>query len=90
MVVYALARYLLATELRSDQFQVNLLFRPLGYANALGILAGLGAVLAVAFTVRAPTRPVRALAAASLAPLTAALWLTASRASALAVLVGLS
>jgi hypothetical protein len=89
VVLYALARYLLAPSLESDQFQVNLLFRPLGYANALGIFAGLGAVLAVAFTVRAPTRPVRALAAASLAPLTAALWLTASRASALAVLVGL-
>ena len=46
-------------------------------------------MLAVALTARAQTRVGRALAAASLAPLTAALWLTASRASALAVAVGL-
>ena len=42
VVVYALARYLISAELRPDQSQVNLLFRPLGYANALGIFAGLG------------------------------------------------
>jgi hypothetical protein len=89
VVVYALAHYLLAPELRSDEFQVNLLFRPLGYANALGIFAGVGGVLAVALTARAGTQPLRALAAASLAPLAAAVWLTSSRASALAVVVGL-
>ena len=89
VVVYALARYLLAPELRSDQFEVNLLFRPLGYANALGIFAGLGGVLAVALTARAAAQSLRSLAAASLAPLAAAIWLTSSRASALAVVVGL-
>ena len=89
VVVYALARYLLAPELRSDQFEVNLLFRPLGYANALGIFAGLGGVLAVALAARAAAQSLRALAAASLAPLAAAIWLTSSRASALAVVVGL-
>src|SRR5947208_10760107 len=89
VVVYALARYLLAPELRSDQFQVNLLFRPLGYANALGIFAGLGGVLAAALTARAGTQWLRSLAAASLAPLAAAVWLTSSRASALAVAVAL-
>jgi O-antigen ligase len=89
VVVYALARYLLASELRSDQFELNLLFRPLGYANALGILAGLGAVLAVALTARAGTHWLRSLAAASLAPLAAAVWLTSSRASGLAVAIGL-
>jgi hypothetical protein len=90
VVVYALARYLLAHELRSDQFQVNLLFRPLGYANALGIFAGLGAVLAVALTARAATPLLRSLAAVSLAPFAAAISLTSSRASALAVVVGLA
>ena len=90
VVLYALAKYLLQPELRSDQFQVNLLFRPLGYANALGILAGLGAVLALALTVRAETPVLRSLAAASLAPLAAGVTLTSSRASALAVAVGLA
>jgi O-Antigen ligase len=89
VVVYALARYLLVSEVRSDQFQVNLLFRPLGYANALGIFAGLGVVLAVALTARAAPPWLRTLAAASLAPLAAAVSLTSSRASALAVAVGL-
>jgi O-antigen ligase len=89
VVVDALARYLLAPELRSDQFQVNLLFRPLGYANALGIFAGLGAVLAVALTARVGEQWLRSFAAASLAPLAAAVWLTSSRASALALVIGL-
>jgi O-antigen ligase len=90
VVLYALAKYLLQPQLRSDQFQVNLLFRPLGYANALGIFAGLGAVLAAALTARAATPVLRSLAAASLAPLAAAISLTSSRASALAVAVGLA
>ncbi|MFL6030969.1 MAG: O-antigen ligase family protein [Gaiellaceae bacterium] len=90
VIVYALVKYLLAHELRSDQFQVNLLFRPLGYANALGIFAGLGAVLAVALTARAATPLLRSLAAASLAPFAAAISLTSSRASALALVVGLA
>jgi O-Antigen ligase len=90
VVGYALARYLLAHRLESDPFQVNLLFRPLGYANAVGIFAGLGAILAVALTAHASSRGERALAAASLAPFTAAVSLAASRASALAVVIGLA
>jgi len=88
VVVYALARYLL--ELPSDQFELNLLFRPLGYANAVGIFAGLGVVLAVALTARATTPVLLSLAAASLAPFAAAISLSSSRASALAVAVGLT
>jgi hypothetical protein len=51
VITYGLARYLVAFERRPDEFQGNLLFRPLGYANAMGILAGLGIVLAVGFAV---------------------------------------
>jgi hypothetical protein len=89
VVAYALVRYLLGPKLYSDEFQANFLFRPLGYANALGIFTGLAAILSVAFAVRAPSRVLRALAAASVAPLAAAVYLTSSRASALAVVVGL-
>jgi len=90
VIVYALARYLLAPTAGPDQFQVNLLFRPLGYANAVGIFAGVAAVLAVGLAARGSSPWLRAPAAASLAPLTAAICLTASRASALAVVVGLA
>ena len=89
VITYGLARYLVAFERRPDEFQGNLLFRPLGYANAMGILAGLGIVLAVGFAVRAPSQGLRALAAASVAPFAAAIWLSSSRASAVAVAVGL-
>jgi O-Antigen ligase len=90
VVIDGLARYLVAFERRPDEFQGNLLFRPLGYANAMGILAGLGIVLAIGLSVRAPAPGLRALAAASVAPFAAAVWLTSSRASALAVAVGLA
>ena len=90
VVTYGLARYLVAFERRPDEFQGNLLFRPLGYANAVGILAGLGTILAVGFAVRAPSKGLRALAAASVAPFAAAVWLTSSRASGIAVVVGVA
>ena len=89
VVAYALARYLSAPRIQPSEIEGNLLFRPLGYANALGILAGAAAILAVVLTVRARIRVVRTLAAASVAPLAAALTLTSSRASALALVVGL-
>jgi hypothetical protein len=88
VVVYALARYLFALEPRSDQFQVNLLFRPLGYANAVGIFAGIASIAAIVLAVRGPDRLLRRLALASVAPLTAAVCLTTSRASALAIALG--
>jgi len=90
VVVYALLRYLLHPASRFDQFQAALLFRPLGYANALGILAGLGAVLAVGLAVRGASPRLRMLAIASVSPFAAALYLTSSRGSALAVIVGLA
>jgi O-Antigen ligase len=89
VVTYALVRYLFEPGLRGG-FQENLLFRPLGYANALGIFSGLGAILSIAFAVRAPRTAVRVIAAAAIAPLVAALYLTSSRGSALAVGFGLA
>ena len=89
VVTYALVRYLFEPGLRGG-FQENLLFRPLGYANALGIFTGLGAILSIAFAVRAPRAAVRVIAAVAIAPLVAALYLTSSRASVLAVGLGLA
>lgn len=89
VVLYALVRYLFESKVHSDEYQATLLFRPLGYANGLGIFAGLGAILALALALRASRRLQRTLAAASIAPLVASVQLTGSRASALAVCVGL-
>jgi hypothetical protein len=90
VAAYALFRYLFEPGLRSEGPQANLLFRPLGYANALGIFSGLGAILAISFTVRAPSPALRTVAAGSIAPLAAALYLTSSRGSELAVGFGVA
>jgi O-Antigen ligase len=90
VVSYALLRYVLPASSRFDQYQGTLLSRPLGYANALGILAGVAAVLAVGLTAGAPSSRLRMLAAASVPSFAAALYLTGSRASSLAVVVGLA
>jgi O-antigen ligase len=84
VVLYALVRYLLEPGFR-DPAQDALLSLPVGYANALGILAGTALVLAVA----SPALP-RRVAAASVAPLAAAIALTESRATLLAVAAGLA
>ena len=89
VVVYALARYLFGARVSSDLFQANLLFRPLGYANGLAIFAGIAALVALVFAARSSSRLVRTAAAASIAPLAVTLELTSSRASVLAVAVGL-
>jgi O-antigen ligase len=58
---------------------------PVGYSNALGILAAIGCVLAAGFVLE---RRFTALAAG--APLGLALWLSGSRAAVVAALVGLA
>src|SRR5262249_17227986 len=90
VVVYALLLYLLRADSRVDPFEGALLFRPLGYANALGILAGIGTVLAVGLTAQEAGRPLRMLAAASVSPFVATLDLTGSRGGSVAVVVGLA
>ena len=62
--------------------------RPLGYANAVGILAGVGSVLAFGLVVHWSSPRLRMAAAASVAPFAATFVLTSSRASVLAALVG--
>jgi O-antigen ligase len=63
--------------------------RPLGYANALGALAALGLLLALGLALASAAPVGRALAAGSLVPLAAVLYLTLSRGSDLACLCGL-
>jgi len=91
----AVATYALSTRLSGgprpgeDTFAQNRLYEPLGYWNALGILAAMGAVLAVGLAARAERLVVRALAGASLAALLPALYLTFSRGAMLALALAL-
>jgi O-Antigen ligase len=63
---YGLATRLLPDRLGVfDPTAVSRLAEPLGYWNALGIFAAMGALLAVGFAANARTLPVRALAAAA-------------------------
>lgn len=72
-----------------DPTQGALLFRPIGYANALGGLAALALPLAVALAVHDARRAVVLLAGASALVLAAALYLTQNRSGYLAVGVAL-
>ncbi len=86
-VVYALARYL--TEARTvDPFEGALLAQPLGYANALAVLAAMGLLLGTGFTALAHDPRARAAAAATVPVLAAALPLTHSRGAAVALVAG--
>jgi hypothetical protein len=88
VLVYALARYLLGTR-RADEFEAYDIHQPLGYANALGIMASLALLLAIGLVTDAPSRAGRS-AAAALVPLaTATIVLAASTGSILATLAGL-
>jgi O-antigen ligase len=87
--VYALGHYLFAAHPRPEGFEGFLLFRPVGYANAVGILAALALLLGLGFAIHASHRGARALAAAALVPLASTLVLTQSRASWLAAGIGL-
>jgi hypothetical protein len=73
-----------------DTFEGRHLFQPIGYANAFGILVGMGALLALGLAGGAARRIDRALAAGALVPLLTALALTSSRGAALAVGIGLA
>jgi O-antigen ligase len=89
LVGYSLLRYLLGVR-RNYAFEGHLISQPLGYANAVGILAVLGLLLALAAGV-AGRRPVEQAAAAATAPfLTLALAFSGSRGGWLALAVGLA
>ena len=84
---YALALYLLGSR-SLDTFEGYLLTRPLGYANAVGILAAVGALLASGAAVHGRSRLARAGAAGSIPLFVFALTLTDSRASWFALVLG--
>jgi hypothetical protein len=87
VVGYALVRYLLGPR-NAQEFEGYLLAEPLGYANAVGILAVLGALLAIGIASRAGTAVGRAAAAATVPPFLLALELSGSHASWLALAAG--
>jgi len=72
-----------------DPAQGTLLFEPLGYANALAVLLAVGLVLALGLATHGRTRGERAVWAAVPILLLPTLTLTESRATSLALLVGL-
>jgi tetratricopeptide (TPR) repeat protein len=78
--LYALATRLFPEQLGSyDEIAVYRLDEPLGYWNALGILAGIGAILALGLAARTPSLAGRALAAASLVVMVPTMYFTFGR-----------
>jgi hypothetical protein len=67
----------------------NLLFEPLGYANALGIYAAIGILLAVGLALAVDRRGLQAACVATLGVLGPTLYLTSSRAADLGLVLGL-
>jgi O-antigen ligase len=84
--IYALGTRLAPQWLGTAHHGINRLYEPIGYWNALGQLAALGLVLCVGLA--AEGRLTRTLTAGSAVPLAATLYLTFSRGSVLALLVG--
>jgi len=72
-----------------DPFQGTLLYGPVGYANALGILVALSLVLAVGFLLETDEPLARAALVATVGITVVALLLTSSRGAWLAAIVGL-
>jgi O-antigen ligase len=84
VAVALVALYGLATRLFPDLFGFDdegpyQLSRPIGYWNALGLLAAMGVVLTLAWAAHARSRVVRPAAAAALPALVVALYFTFSR-----------
>ena len=84
VVADALVRYLTETR-RFSTFEGTLLAQPLGYANALGALAAVGVVIGIGCVARLRAGAERAVAAATIPVLAAALPLTQSRGAAAAL-----
>lgn len=85
---YGLGIYLF-TSPPLDPIEGTLLFQPLGYANAVGILATVGILLALGLALAARRRLLRVLALAPLVVLAPTLYFTSSRGAGLALVVGL-
>jgi O-antigen ligase len=88
VLMYALGHYLFASHPRPEGFEGFLLFRPVGYANAVGILAAVVILLVLGFAAHDDHRAIRSVAAGALVPLAATLALTGSVASWLALGIG--
>jgi O-antigen ligase len=88
VIAFAVGMYF-ASAPELDATQGSLLFRPIGYANALGGLAALALPLAVALAVHDARRAVVSLAGGSAFVLAVALYLTQNRSGYLAVGVAL-
>jgi O-antigen ligase len=89
LVAYSLGAYLVSSP-RADATQGYLLFRPVGYANALGGVTALALTPALALATHDVRRPVRAAAGAATVILSAALFLTQNRSGWIAVGVALA
>jgi hypothetical protein len=90
IAAYSLGARLFPSEpVAMDPVEGTLLIEPLGYANALGILAAMGALLSLGFAAHGRARLTRALGAAGPIVLLPTLTLTESRAAGLALGVGL-
>jgi len=72
---------------RFDRFALS---EPVGYSNALGLMAAIGVILTLGFATGAKSAVARGLAGAGLVPLASALYFTASRAAVVALAVGLA
>jgi tetratricopeptide (TPR) repeat protein len=90
LVGAGLLALLLPRHVSADAYEGRLLFEPVGYANACGILAALGCVLALGAVVHAASPVLRAVAAGALAPLVAGLYLSGSRGAVAAAVAGLA
>jgi O-antigen ligase len=89
LVLYALARYLRGAR-TFDEFEGYLLSEPLGYANAVGILSAMAVLLSIGAVADSESRRIRAIVGATAPLLCLALYLSGSRASWLALAIGLA
>lgn len=91
VVLAGLGHYLLLYGTRApDRFEGYLLFEPVGYANAFGILCTIGIVLALGLAMHIDDRVPRSAVCAAPVPLGAALYLTSSRGAWLALALALA
>jgi O-antigen ligase len=87
---YSLATKLFPVRLAEpEELAVNRLSEPLGWWNALGLFAGLGALLALGLVARGTHAMLRAAAAASTVLLLTTLYFTFSRGAWVAIAIGL-
>jgi O-Antigen ligase len=90
LVAIGLVDLLLPAHASADLYEGRLLFQPVGYANAMGILAAAGLLIALGVFTCERARWIRAACAAAIVPLTVALQLSGSRGAEVAAAVALT